>query len=118
DLVILPPNWLMGLTLVTTSDSTNGKRRHQRPVVAYAPTLVCSKKSLSALSYSVLDAAQHLPRRLRRPRRYTGKCQLGASLTDAAGPGDFRRFSTPWVVIASARGFTGNLKAGGSEEIL
>ena len=44
--------------------------------------------------------------------------RLLASLTDAAGPGDFRRFSTPWVVIASARGFTGNLKAGGSEEIL
>src|ERR1700722_5740715 len=43
---------------------------------------------------------------------------LRASLTDAAGPGDFRRFSTPWVVIASARGFTGNLKAGGPEEIL
>jgi hypothetical protein len=28
-------------------------------VVAYAPTLVCSKKSLLALSYSVLDAARH-----------------------------------------------------------
>jgi hypothetical protein len=32
---------------------------HPWPVVAYAPTLVCSKKSLSALSYSVLDAARH-----------------------------------------------------------
>jgi hypothetical protein len=32
---------------------------HPWPVVVYAPTLVCSKKSLSALSYSVLDAARH-----------------------------------------------------------
>jgi hypothetical protein len=34
-------------------------RRHQWPVVAYVPTLVCSKKSLLALSYSILDAARH-----------------------------------------------------------
>jgi hypothetical protein len=33
--------------------------RHQWPVIAYAPTPVCNKKSLLALSYSALDAARH-----------------------------------------------------------
>jgi hypothetical protein len=43
--------------------------------VAYAPTLVCSKKSLWALSYSVLDAA-------RQPSQ-GGCCALGEAQENA-----------------------------------
>ena len=43
----------------TISDNTNSNAATNGHVVAYAPTLVCSKKSLLALSYSVLDAARH-----------------------------------------------------------
>ena len=44
--------------LASVSDNTNNNAA-TRPVIAYAPTLVCSKKSLLALLYSVLDAARH-----------------------------------------------------------
>ena len=44
--------------------------------MAYAPTLVWSKKSLSALSYSVLDAARH-------PSQ-GGSCVLGDAQDESA----------------------------------
>ena len=43
-----------------------------------------------------------------------GLCASGRS----RWPQVSRRFSTPWVVVASARAFSGVLKPGGAPEIL
>ena len=50
---------LLRIALAIISDNTNTDAATKAPFFAYAPTLVCSKYSLSALSYSIRDAARH-----------------------------------------------------------
>jgi hypothetical protein len=48
-------------TLVTTIDNTNNNAVPPMASVAYAPTFVCSKKSLLALSYSATPEQSFSP---------------------------------------------------------